>query len=116
LLIIHRVGINEEETQPSPIQTVVASQKMDSYMAQAANNPHRIFFNIWLYRVVSTTALQYMTEINHDKRLSEVLSHAKCPRCNSNDKEAIASVGNNYNLGCKHCWYEDFQKIFPDNA
>jgi Zn ribbon nucleic-acid-binding protein len=27
-----------------------------------------------------------MAEINHNKRLSEVLSHAKCPRCNSNDK------------------------------
>jgi hypothetical protein len=39
-----------------------------------------------------------MTEINHNKRLSEVLSHAKCPRCNSNDKEAIAYIGDNYNL------------------
>jgi len=30
-----------------------------------------------------------MTESNHNKRLSEVLSHAKCPRCNSNDKEDL---------------------------
>ena len=41
-----------------------------------------------------------MTDINHNKCLSEVLSHAKCPRCNSNDKDAIASVGDNYNLRC----------------
>jgi hypothetical protein len=41
-----------------------------------------------------------MTEIDHNKRLSEVLSHAKCPRCNSNDKEAIAYIGDNYNLRC----------------
>ena len=47
-----------------------------------------------------------MAEINHNKRLSEVLSHAKCPRCNSNDKEAIAYVEDNYNLRCKDCWYE----------
>jgi hypothetical protein len=24
----------------------------------------------------------------------------------SNDKESIASVGDNHNLRCKHCWYE----------
>jgi hypothetical protein len=47
-----------------------------------------------------------MTEINHNKRLSEVLSHAMRPRCNSSDKYAIASVGDNYNLRCKQCWYE----------
>jgi transposase-like protein len=47
-----------------------------------------------------------MTEINHSKRLSEVLFHAKCPRCNSNDKEATAYVEDNYNLRCKDCWYE----------
>ena len=47
-----------------------------------------------------------MTEINHNKRLSEVISHAKCPECNSNHKEGIAYVGDNYNLRCKHCWYE----------
>jgi hypothetical protein len=47
-----------------------------------------------------------MTEINHNKRFSEVLSHAKCPRCTSNDKEAIAYVGDNYNLRCKHRWNE----------
>ena len=39
-----------------------------------------------------------MTEINHNKRLSGVLSHAKCPRYSSNDKEAIAYVGDNYKL------------------
>ncbi|HYT43808.1 MAG TPA: hypothetical protein VEP90_15825 [Methylomirabilota bacterium] len=37
-----------------------------------------------------------MTEINHNKRLSEVLSHGRCPRCNSIDKEAIAYVGDNF--------------------
>jgi len=42
--------------------------------------------------------MKEMTEINHNKRLSEVLAHAKCPRCSSNDKEAIAYVGDNYNL------------------
>jgi hypothetical protein len=47
-----------------------------------------------------------MIEIDHNKRLGDVLSHAKCPRCNCNDKEAVASVGDNYNLRCKHCWYE----------
>jgi transposase-like protein len=47
-----------------------------------------------------------MTEIDHNKPLADVFSHAKCPRCNSNDKEAIAYVGDNYNLRCKHCWYE----------
>jgi hypothetical protein len=57
-----------------------------------------------------------MTELNHNKRLSEVLSHAKCPRYNSDEKDAIASVEDNYKERCKHCWYEDFQKIFSDNA
>ena len=34
-----------------------------------------------------------MTEIDHNKRFrTEVLSHAKCPKCNSNDKDAIANV------------------------
>ena len=47
-----------------------------------------------------------MTEIDHNKRLADVLSHAKCPRCSSNDKEAIAYVGDNYTLRCNHCWYE----------
>jgi len=47
-----------------------------------------------------------MTVINHNKRLSEVLSHAKCPRCNSNDKEAIAYVEDNYKLISNYCWYE----------
>jgi len=37
-----------------------------------------------------------MTEINHNKRLSEVLSHAKCPRCSSNDKEPTTYVGDNF--------------------
>jgi hypothetical protein len=37
-----------------------------------------------------------MTEMNHNKQLSEVLSHAKCPRCNSSDKEAIPYVVDNY--------------------
>ena len=40
-----------------------------------------------------------MTDINHNKPLSEVLSHAKCPRCNSSDKEAIASVGEAKDVG-----------------
>jgi hypothetical protein len=57
-----------------------------------------------------------MTEISHKKRLSEVLSHAKCPRCNSNGKEAIASVGDNYNLRCKHCWYEWTESWRPSMA
>ena len=47
-----------------------------------------------------------MTEIDHNKRLSEVLSHAKCPRCNSNDKDATVYVGYNYNLRCKYRWCE----------
>ena len=47
-----------------------------------------------------------MTATNDNKRLSKVLSHAKCPRCNSNDKEATAYVGDNYNLRSNHCWYE----------
>jgi hypothetical protein len=34
---------------------------------------------------------------NNNKLLPEVLSHAKCPRCNSNDKEATAYVADNYN-------------------
>jgi hypothetical protein len=41
-----------------------------------------------------------------------VLSHAKCPRCDSNDKKAIAHVGDNYNLRCKHCWYESLYESF----
>ena len=45
------------------------------------------------------------TNINK-RRLSEVLSHAKCPRCNSNDKEATAYVGDNYKLRSNHCMYE----------
>ena len=57
-----------------------------------------------------------MTEIDHNKRLSEVLSHAMCPRCNSDDKEAIASVGDNYNLRCKHCWYEWTESWRPSMA
>jgi len=32
--------------------------------------------------------MKKVTEIDHNKRLSDVLSHAKCPRCNSDDKEA----------------------------
>ena len=47
-----------------------------------------------------------MTDITHNKRLSEVFSHAECPRCSSSDKLATAYVGDNYNLRCKHCWYE----------
>jgi hypothetical protein len=47
-----------------------------------------------------------MTVISHNKHLSEVLSHAKCPRCSSNDKESTAYVEDNYNLRCKYCWYE----------
>jgi hypothetical protein len=47
-----------------------------------------------------------MTEIDHNKRLGDVLPHAKCPRCNFNDKKAIAYIGDNYNLRCKQCWYE----------
>jgi hypothetical protein len=54
-----------------------------------------------------------MTEIQH---LSEVLSHANCPRCNSNDKEAIANIGDNYNLRCKHCWYEWTESWSPSMA
>jgi len=46
-----------------------------------------------------------MTEY-HNKRVSNVLSHAMCPRCDSNDKDATAHVGDNYNLRCKHCWHE----------
>jgi len=46
-----------------------------------------------------------MTEINVIKHL-RVLSHASCTRSNSNDKEAIAHVGDNYNLRCKHFWHE----------
>jgi translation initiation factor 2 beta subunit (eIF-2beta)/eIF-5 len=42
-----------------------------------------------------------------------ILSHAKCPRCNSNDKEAIAYVGDNYNLRCKRCWYERTESWHP---
>ena len=30
-----------------------------------------------------------MTEINPNKRLSELLSHAKCPRCYTRDKELL---------------------------
>src|SRR5713101_7574052 len=41
-----------------------------------------------------------------EREKQDVLSHAKCPRCNSNDKEATAYVGDNYNLRCKHCWCE----------
>jgi hypothetical protein len=52
-----------------------------------------------------------MTETNHNKRLSEVLSHTKCPRCNSSDKEAIAYFGDNYNLSlhpwCVACCHKD---------
>ena len=33
-----------------------------------------------------------MTEINHNKRLSDVLSHGKCPRCDSSDKEALVET------------------------
>jgi hypothetical protein len=54
-----------------------------------------------------------MTEISHNKRFSEVLSHA-IPKCNSNDKDAIAYVGDNYNLRCKHCWYEWTESWRPD--
>jgi hypothetical protein len=57
-----------------------------------------------------------MTEINHNKRLSEVLAHAMCPRCNSNDKGAIAYVGDNYNLRCKHRWYEWTESWHPSMA
>jgi transposase-like protein len=57
-----------------------------------------------------------MTDVNHNKRLSEVLSHAKCPRCNSNDKEAIEYVRDNYNLRCKHCWYEWTESWRPSMA
>jgi hypothetical protein len=35
-----------------------------------------------------------MTEINHNKRFSEVLSDAKCPRCKSSDKEVTISDAN----------------------
>jgi hypothetical protein len=56
-----------------------------------------------------------MTDINHNKRL-EVLSHAKCPKCNSNDKEAIEYVGDNYKLRCKHCWYEWTKSWRPSMA
>jgi hypothetical protein len=41
-----------------------------------------------------------MTEINHNKRLSEVLSHAKCPRRDSRDKDATVYFGDNYSLRC----------------
>ena len=57
-----------------------------------------------------------MTEIDHNKRLADVLSDAKCPRCNSNDKEAIAYDGDNYNLRCKQCWYEWTESWRPSMA
>jgi Zn ribbon nucleic-acid-binding protein len=60
--------------------------------------------------------MKKVTEIDHNKRLSEVLSHAKCPRCNSNDKVATAYVGDNYNLKCKHCWYERTESWRPSMA
>jgi uncharacterized Zn ribbon protein len=56
-----------------------------------------------------------MTEINHNKHLSEVLSHARCPRCDSNDKDATA-YGDNYNLRCKHCWHEWTESWRPSMA
>jgi transposase-like protein len=51
----------------------------------------------------------------NDKK-SDVLSHAKCPRCNSSDKEATEYVGDNYNLRCKHCWYEWTESWRPSMA
>ena len=57
-----------------------------------------------------------MTEINHNNHLTEVLSHAKCPRCNSNDKESTAYVGDNYKLRCKHGWYEWTESWRPSMA
>jgi hypothetical protein len=41
------------------------------------------------------------TDINK-RRLSEVLSHAKCPRDSSTDIEAIECSGNDYIL-CSYC-------------
>jgi hypothetical protein len=45
-------------------------------------------------------------DTSHNKRLSGVLSHAKCPRDSSRDLEAIEYSNNAYKLRCKHCWYE----------
>ncbi len=45
-----------------------------------------------------------MTAVNHKK--SDVLSHARCPRDSSGDLEATEYSNYDYNLRCKHCWYE----------
>jgi len=57
-----------------------------------------------------------MTDINHNKRLSEVFSHAKCPRDGSRDLEAISYAGNNYTLKCKYCMYEWTESWRPSMA
>jgi len=46
-----------------------------------------------------------MTEIDHNKRLADGLSHPKCPRCNSNDKNE-----------CKQGWYEWTESWRPSMA
>jgi hypothetical protein len=44
-------------------------------------------------RIEWRMAISFVTLLAGVERLSEVLAHAKSPRCNSNDKEAIAYVG-----------------------
>jgi hypothetical protein len=74
---------------------------------------HCITFRRTLYSDVEspTIALGWVCfDCRKDRERKDVLSHAECPRCNSNDKEAIASVGDNYNLRCKHYeWTESWR-------